>query len=61
MPDSVATVFVSYSHRDKDFVEEVVKGLTDQDFYVWLDERELKAGDSLLDSIAKALDQVDFV
>jgi len=61
MPESVATVFVSYSHSDKNFVDAVVAGLIAQRFYVWLDERELKAGDSLLNSIAKALDQVDFV
>lgn len=48
-------IFVSYSSTDRRFVRRLAKRLTDAGFKLWLDERELKAGDRLSESIAAAL------
>jgi len=59
--DPVATVFLSYAHADKPLARALKVGLDAQGCRVWIDEGELKIGERLYDSIAAALDQVDFV
>lgn len=61
MTEPEATVFVSYQHTDKPLARAIRAGLDAEGFRVWIDEGELKIGDSLFDSIADALDRVDFV
>lgn len=41
-------VFISYSHRDSDFVDELAKQLVKNDVSVWVDRWELSVGDSLM-------------
>ncbi len=59
--EPIATVFFSYSHNDKPLARALKAGLEAQGCRCWIDEGELKVGESLFDSIAAALDQVDFV
>ena len=61
MTEPEASIFVSYQHADKPLARDLAAGLIAEGFRVWIDEGELKIGDSLFDSIAGALDQVDFV
>lgn len=60
-PVPEASVFVSYQHADKPLARALAAGLDAEGFRVWIDEGEIKIGDSLFDSIADALDRVDFV
>jgi hypothetical protein len=49
-------VFISHSSLDKPFVRRLSQRLEREGFPVWLDERELVAGDSLGKKISEALD-----
>jgi len=44
-------VFISYSHRDKEFVDQLAGHLIKNNVYVWIDRWELSPGDSLLQRI----------
>lgn len=54
-------LFISYSHKDKDFVRRLVSDLKDIGINVWIDDSELKLGDSVLEKIISALDRVKYV
>ena len=49
-------VFLSYSHKDQELVNLVYQKLIENDFQVWLDEKELQVGTSLFDQIHEAID-----
>lgn len=49
-------VFISYSSKDKTFVEKLSKTLIDHHVGVWLDKWEMKPGDSLIDKIQNGLE-----
>jgi len=55
------SVFISYNHRDKPFVSRLEKDLTSLGIKIWLDERELSIGDSILKKIAKGISNTDFL
>lgn len=61
LSDPIASVFVSYSHADKGTARGVAERLDDAGYRVWIDEGELRAGDSVIDAIASAIDRVDFL
>ena len=61
MTDHLVTVFLSYSWADKPLARGLAEGLEASGCRVWIDEGELRVGDSLVQSISEALDQVDFV
>lgn len=61
MSELVASAFISYSHRDQSLVHAVAEGLQAENFHVWLDEWDLRVGDSLVERISEALDRADFV
>jgi hypothetical protein len=44
--DAEAAVFISYSHADAELARRLAKGLRDRGIRVWIDEGELKVGDS---------------
>lgn len=44
-------VFISYSHRDKEFVNRLALNLVRSKAWVWLDEWEIAAGESLIERI----------
>lgn len=54
-------VFLSHSHTDKRIVLEVAQGLQAAGINVWLDDAELKLGDSLITKIERGLDSADYV
>jgi hypothetical protein len=51
------SIFLSHSSRDKFFVRELAKKLQDAGVEVWIDEAELKIGDSLTQKIGRAIDE----
>lgn len=60
-PELAATVFASYSHADREVARRVAARLTELGHRVWIDEGELRLGDSLVDAVAGAIAQVDFL
>lgn len=59
--EHLASVFLSYSWVDKPLAHELAEALDASGCRVWIDEGELRVGDSLVHSISEALDRVDFV
>jgi hypothetical protein len=54
-------VFMSHNFRDKAFVREIATQLKQHSIECWIDEAEIKIGDSLSDKIGEAiLQQTDF-
>lgn len=49
-------VFISYSHRDKDFVDKLAIQLVQKNVHAWVDRWELSVGDSLIDKIQDAVE-----
>ena len=54
-------VFLSHSHADKKLVRNLASKLKENKIKVWLDEAELKFGDSLIQRLRKAIDSVDLL
>lgn len=54
-------VFISYSSKDKSFVEILSQKLVDNRIGVWLDKWEMKPGDSLIDKIQNALEDSSYL
>jgi len=57
----MSSVFISYSHKDKSFVERLAADIRDAGHTVWIDETEIIVGDSLIEKILNGIDSVDFV
>ena len=57
----MTSIFLSHSSKDKFFVRELAKRLESYGIKVWLDEAELKIGDSLTQKIGQAIDETDFL
>lgn len=55
------TVFISYSHSDKRQVASLTRLLKQHRIDVWVDNSEIKFGDSLLQKLGDAIDTVDLV
>ena len=55
------SVFLSHSSKDKFFAKKLAETLSSYDLQVWIDEAELKIGDSLIGKISAAIDKSDFV
>ena len=49
-------VFISYSHQDKDFVDQLAIQLVRKNVHVWVDRWELSVGDSLIDKVQQAVE-----
>ncbi|OAI27008.1 MULTISPECIES: toll/interleukin-1 receptor domain-containing protein [Methylomonas] len=54
------SVFLSHNHRDKSFVRKLARDLESHSIRFWLDEAEMKVGDSLIQKIREGIDSVDF-
>ncbi len=52
---SIGKIFISYSSLDKRFVRRLAKRLKTDGYYVWIDEAELLAGDSLPKKVSEAV------
>jgi TIR domain-containing protein len=59
--DSNARVFVSHSSKDKPFVKKLVEELRKRPLNVWVDETELKVGDSIVSKISEGLKETDYL
>lgn len=55
------SIFISYSHEDKDFVSSLARNLVFARHNVWIDTWELNAGDSLVDKIQNAIVESDAI
>lgn len=55
-----ASVFISYSHADKDLARALAGALQDRGVRIWIDEGELRIGDSIIERIATAITEIDF-
>lgn len=54
-------VFISYSHKDSDFVNRLAKDLDREGLAVWIDKRAIDVGESIPASIEKAIASCDFL
>lgn len=52
-------IFISYSHKDKDFVDTFAANLVKQNVRVWVDTWELNVGDSIIEKVQKAIEEAD--
>jgi hypothetical protein len=52
---------LSHSHADKNIVRKIADRLRASGIGVWIDEAEMKMGDSLVQNISHGLDTSDFV
>lgn len=54
-------VFISYSHDDAEWVHRFAEALREQDVQVWLDDWEIRLGDSIAAAIEAGLRGSDFI
>lgn len=54
-------VFISYSSKDKEFVDKLAIRLVKDRIKVWVDRWEINVGDSLIDKIQKGLTDSSFL
>jgi len=57
----MSRVFLSHAHEDKPFAKRLTADLQKAGHGVWIDEAEINIGDSLIQKIGDALDEVDYV
>jgi predicted nucleotide-binding protein len=55
-----ASVFISYPHADEDLARALATVLQDRGVRIWIDEGELRVGDSIIERIATAIAEIDF-
>jgi len=55
------SVFISYSSKDKDFVDNLAIRLVKDRIKVWVDRWEINVGDSLIEKIQTALTESSFL
>lgn len=58
---SMIKVFLSHSSKDKELVRRIGKDLESYGFDIWLDEKEILIGDSIVDKVDKGLNKSNFV
>jgi len=54
-------LFISYSSHDKKIAQKIAKSLKNRGYRVWLDEWEIRVGDSIIDKIGKGIIGSDFL
>lgn len=55
------SVFLSHNHADKPFARRLARDFENQGIPYWLDDAEIKVGESLIAKIREGIDQVDYV
>lgn len=55
------SIFLSHNSADKQFTKKLAKDLEDQGIRCWLDEAEIRIGDSLVEKIREGIDEVDYL
>ena len=61
MSTTQPSIFISYAHEDAALAESLAHVLEAQGARVWIDQGELLIGDSLIERIAEAIAEFDFV
>ena len=56
----ITTVFLSHNHADKPFARKLARDLEGHNVKCWLDEAEMKIGDSLIQKIRNGIDNVEY-
>lgn len=56
----ITSVFLSHNHADKPFVRKLARDLEGHNVKCWLDEAEMKVGDSLIQKIRNGIDNVEY-
>ena len=59
--NSMASVFICHSSKDKAFARKLAAMLCENGVEIWIDEAELKVGDSLTQKIGSAIESADFL
>jgi len=57
----MSRIFISYSRKNKQFVERLHSDLVNEGHYVWIDTIEIKAGEDIHTRIAEGVAEADFV
>jgi hypothetical protein len=55
------SAFISYSHEDRKIAHRLAAMLTEKGVLAWVDEGQLRVGDSLMVRISEAISEIDFV
>ena len=58
--NTIKQIFVSYSHSDKKFVNRLTTDLENAGMSVWVDEKKIKVGESIIKKIAEGISKCDF-
>ena len=61
MTDSIVNVFLSHNLADKEFTRRLARDLSAFGVEVWLDEDEIRIGESLVQEIGEGIDEADYV
>lgn len=56
----LTSIFLSHNHTDKPFTRKLARDLEGHGVKCWLDEAEIKIGDSLIQKIRDGIDNADF-
>lgn len=54
-------IFLSHNHADKPFVRRLAADLGNQGIRYWLDEAEIKVGESLIEKIRTGIDSTEYL
>ncbi len=57
----MSSIFLSHNSKDKPFVRKLANDLRRKGHYAWIDEAEIKVGDSLIEKIEEGIEQTDFL
>lgn len=57
----MSSIFLSHNSKDKEFVRKLAIRLKDYGIKVWLDEAEIKIGESLINKIQIAIDEMSYL
>ena len=60
-PADAPSVFISYAHADEPLARDLADALSGHGLRVWIDQSELRIGDSLIERLAEAIAEGDFV
>lgn len=57
----MSSIFLSHNSKDKRFARRIGKALADRGVKVWIDEAEIKVGDSLLRKISEGIKDMEYL
>jgi len=57
----IPTVFISHNSKDKPFARKLASSLRSHDIRCWVDEAEIRFGESLVQKISDAINKIDLV